>query len=334
MEATGNVFGEGYPDLQDSLDNRKRAYQVDAGSGSHKQKKQHFIGLFPTLEESSATVESYEIGEDVQKPIKEKALSNGGERGVLEITKAEGVAGRAKGKKKATQSGHRGVRKNGNRWEARGRKEGKQHYIGLFPTIEEASAAVESHEAGEDVQKPIKEKALSNSGERGVFKDGNRWVSRGRRAGEKYRHIGQFSTIQQAKDARDAYESGQDVPRPPRANPNQNPLIAASGHRGVYQIGSKWASYGKRAGEIKKYLGCFDLIEDAVKRRDAYERGEDFIKPSDGKWIARGRRAGEKRRDIGVYPTKEEAAAAKAIYEQGRTPPPSMNVAVPSVNAI
>jgi hypothetical protein len=271
-------------------------------------------------------------------PRRQQEVANAArDSGLLEITKAAGVAGRAKGKKKAAQSGHRGVVKNGNRWEARGRMEGKQHYIGLFPTLEEASAAVESYEAGEDVQKPIKEKALSNSGERGVFKDGNRWVSRGRRAGEKYRYIGQFSTIQQAKDARDAYESGQDVAHVRSPRGNGDPARASSGHRGVYQVSTRWVARGRRPNEKPRHIGTFNTKEEAANAVTAYEEGEDIARPARpdaGQWVARGRRAGEKHRYIGVYPTQEEAAAAVAIYEQGRTPPPSMNVAVPSVNAI
>ena len=78
-----------------------------------KEGKQHYLGSFVNPEEASVAVRHFEeTGE--KKP------------------EWEGH--------KPGMSGYKGVTLNGNRWEARGKKEGKQHHLGCFDTKEAAAA--------------------------------------------------------------------------------------------------------------------------------------------------------------------------------------------------
>jgi hypothetical protein len=219
--------------------------------------KRTYIGTFPTIDEASHAVEAHEEGEDVLNP----AAS-------------------------VPQSGRRGVTKSGNKWQAIGVRDGKRTYIGLFSTIDEASNAVEAHEEWEDVINPAARTTKDRSGERGVFKDGNKWISRGRRAGEKDRYIGRFSTVQLAKEARDAYEGGQDVAHVRSPLGNGDPARPArqarqsSGHRGVSQVRNRWAARGHRPNEKQRHIGMFDTIEEAANAVESYEEGEDIVRPA------------------------------------------------------
>ncbi len=92
-----------------------------------KEAKLHRIGQFPTAEEAVAARDAYFRGETVINPHVTKESTYG--KYIYHI-------------------------KPSNKYEVRARQGGKLHYIGLFPTLDEAAAARDAFMKGETVIKP------------------------------------------------------------------------------------------------------------------------------------------------------------------------------------
>jgi hypothetical protein len=155
-------------------------YQVNV----YKGKKLHRVGSFPTQEEAVVARDAYLRGETVIKPAMKES---------------------AHGK-------HIYYNKRDNKYQVRVTKDEKLHYVGSFPTQEEAVVARDAFLRGETVIKSdVKESA---HGKHIYYDKANKnYVVRVTKDG-KYQHVGSFPTQEEAVVARDAYLRGETVIKP------------------------------------------------------------------------------------------------------------------------
>jgi len=166
---------EGDHDKYITYHKRAKKYQVNVW----KDGKLHYVGTFPTQEEAVVARDAYLRGETVIKPaVKESAHGK-----------------------------HISYNKAKNKYLVNAYKDGKQHYVGYFPTQEEAVVARDAYLRGETVIKPaVKESAhgkyisydkASKKYKVQVAKDGKRQT------------VGSFTTQEEAVVARDAFMRGE-----------------------------------------------------------------------------------------------------------------------------
>lgn len=186
--------------------------------------KKTYLGSFTSIEEASAAVDRYkETGERTLSAPKDNPTGHPGVYAIgnkwkaqksrkvylglhdtpesaaaaLERYDASGEGNLAR--KKSTSSGVKGVYFFRNQWKAQGPG---QHYLGLFATVEEASAAVKRYikKTQRDVAKGVIPLVVKR---KGVYQIGKKWKAQG--AGQKY--LGLFDTQEEAAATVESYEA-------------------------------------------------------------------------------------------------------------------------------
>lgn len=124
-------------------------------------------------------------------------------------------------------SGLKGVYKRHKKWKAEARRPGdRRRHLGTYETKESAAEAVAAYMRGEEVGNRPR---MAQSGCKGVYPSGKKFVAQGHRQGQGSHYLGTFEDLETAAAAVEAWERGEDAGLEPR--------IAASGIKGVYQSG-------------------------------------------------------------------------------------------------
>jgi len=124
-------------------------------------------------------------------------------------------------------SGLKGVYRRHKKWKAEARRPGdRRKHLGTYETKESAAEAVAAYMRGEEVGNRPR---MAQSGCKGVYPSGKKFVAQGHRAGQGSHYLGTFEDLETAAAAVEAWERGEDAGLEPR--------IAASGIKGVYQSG-------------------------------------------------------------------------------------------------
>jgi hypothetical protein len=164
-------------------------------------------------------------------------------------------------------SGIKGVYKRQKKWKAEARRPGdRRRHLGTYETKELAAEAVAAYMRGEEVGNRAR---TAQSGYKGVYPSGKKFVAQGHRPSEGSHYLGTFEDLESAAAAVEAWERGEDAGLQPR--------VAASGIKGVYQSGSKWRAQGRRPGEKQRHLGSFATKEEAAAAVAAHKAGADRV---------------------------------------------------------
>lgn len=164
-------------------------------------------------------------------------------------------------------SGLKGVYRRHKKWKAEARRPGdRRRHLGTYETKETAAEAVAAYMRGEEVGNRPR---MAQSGCKGVYPSGKKFVAQGHRQGQGSHYLGTFEDLETAAAAVEAWERGEDAGLEPR--------IAASGIKGVYQSGTKWRAQGRRPGEKQRHLGSFVTKEEAANAVAAHKAGSDAV---------------------------------------------------------
>jgi hypothetical protein len=262
--------------------------------------KQHYVGSFPTQEEAVDARDAYLRGETVIKPpVKESAYGK-----------------------------YISYDKTGTKYQVRVNKDGKQHYVGSFPTQEEAVDAREAFLRGETVIKPIVERREGAHGKYiSYHKTCNKYMVVAAKDGKK--QYVYFPTHEEAVVARDAYLRGETLIKPAVVRKERS----VHGRNIYYNEESKKFKVQVTKDGKYQHIGTFPTQEEAVVARDAFMRGETVIKPvavrkesAHGKYIYYHKASkkyvvgvikdGQLHR-VGYFPTQEEAVVARDAFLRG-----------------
>jgi hypothetical protein len=206
-----------------------------------KDGKQQNVGTFPTQEEAVIARDAYLRGETVIKPA-------------VVRKEREGAHG-----KYITYDKRR------NKYVVQVWKDGKLHYVGTFPTQEEAVVARDAYLRGETVIKPaVKESAHGKHISYNKAK--NKYLVNAYKDGKQH-YVGYFPTQEEAVVARDAYLRGETVIKPAVKESAHGKYISYDKASKKYKV--QVAKDGKR-----QTVGSFTTQEEAVVARDAFMRGE------------------------------------------------------------
>jgi acetate kinase len=224
-----------------SYHKKAKKYQVQV----YKDRKLHHVGSFPTQEEAVVARDAYLKGETVINPAVKKG---------------------AHGK-------HISYNKANNKYRVQVTKDGKQQYVGSFPTQEEAVVARDVYLRGETVINPV-----YKEGAHGKYisynKTSKKYVVQVKKDGKRHQ-VGYFPTQEEAVVARDAFMRGETVIKPA-------PVYKEGAHgKYIYyhKTSKKYVVQVKKDGK-RHHVGYFPTQEEAVVARDALMRGETVIKPS------------------------------------------------------
>jgi hypothetical protein len=285
--------------------------------------KQHYLGVFGTKEQAAHAYDEAARMHRQEAPLNFTSTEEGAKAAAqTEAKHAREAPAPASGPRARPASGFYGVSARGKRWKASISYGGKQHYLGVFDTKEQAA-----HAYDEAARTHKKEEAPLNftSTEAGA----------------------EAAAQAEAKYAREAPAAG------PRARP-------ASGFYGVSANGKRWQADIHYGGKTN-YLGIFDTKEQAAHAYDeaarrqnqtgrplnftSTEEGAEAAELAAGKAPAPGPRArpasgfygvsahgkrwqasikfGGKTNYLGSFDTKEQAAhaydqAARRLNQTGR----------------
>jgi hypothetical protein len=153
-------------------------------------------------------------------------------------------------------------------------EDGKQQYVGYFPTQEEAVVARDAFLRGETVIKSdVKESAHGKH----IYyhKASKKYKVQATKDGKRH-YVGRFPTQEEAVVARDAYLKGETVIKPAVVKSNES----AHGKGISYKkANNKYQVQVYKDGKTSN-VGSFPTQEEAIVARDAFMKGETVINPS------------------------------------------------------